>query len=432
MSRQAKLWALWSLVVFGLFNFGLNHEARKETLASAQRTPLDWLRLARCYLTDDYDVQIYLAYCNASLGRAYPPALVRPFEDWVTTGFAQPVEEPEGWPVQPGGARLMPYRDFLVEYPPGLFLFAMPPALLSADLDVYRTLFSCLMGICLSLAVRLCQTDLQPADRERLLGWSLAMLLAIGMVSVRRFDGALSFLICASLWACRRGRPLLAGLCFGLAGATKIVPLILFPVLAQYLLRQRRRGELIRLFGMASVTVTLMFLPVAGCLGSLWAFHGGRPLQLESTAAAILGLFGKGSVVQTFGSCGLTGGYAAWARLVTTLALALALMGVWFLRRGVRLEEQTCQTLAWAMVLSPVFSPQYLLWILPLGCLVSILHSRRRCRVLLAVMLLTQLIWPISYDALQRQESWACLLVLARNGLLVYWIWLGRALTVDK
>ena len=82
--------------------------------------------------TDD-DVHRYFAYCNAALGRPFNSFYVRSYETWqddFTTGkVGSLIDFPTVVPSRP----LVPYRDFLVEYPPGFFIAALPPALLTTN-----------------------------------------------------------------------------------------------------------------------------------------------------------------------------------------------------------------------------------------------------------------------------------------------------------
>jgi hypothetical protein len=79
------------------------------------------------------------------------------------------------------------------------------------------------------------------------------------------------------------------------------------------------------------------------------------------------------------------------------------------------------------MVLGQVFSPQYLVWLVPLGALLATARGGASPWLLVAALALTQVVYPVTYAALQQLRPWACGLVLLRNALLVAWAWhLGR------
>src|SRR5262249_16907845 len=83
--------------------------------------------------------------------------------------------------------------------------------------------------------------------------------------------------------------------------------------------------------------------------------------------------------------------------------------------------EGVIATLVVLMATGKVFSPQYLIWLLPLGLLVSIERGGSLPFLFIVVMALTQLIFPFSYGSLHALRPWACALVLLRTGLLLYW-----------
>jgi hypothetical protein len=75
------------------------------------------------------------------------------------------------------------------------------------------------------------------------------------------------------------------------------------------------------------------------------------------------------------------------------------------------------------MVFGRVFSPQYLVWLLPLGALVAQSRGGVSAWFLLSALALTQIIYPATYAALQQLRPWACGLVILRNTVLVGWVW---------
>jgi hypothetical protein len=283
-----------------------------------------------------------------------------------------------------------------------------------------------------------------PAQRERLWRWSAAGALALGVVCTHRYDAVVALLLCAMCWGVLGARPLLGGLAAGLAIATKLTPLLPAGVLGVYLLQQRRWRSLAWYAGAALASAAAVLLPALWLAGprlaDLLAYHADRPAQIESTGGALLiagrllsPLFFEDRLrmVQTFGSFNLQGpGVAALSSassfaLVAGLALVCARL-VSRLRgasaaEGHRLAAAAAvQSLVAFMVLGKVFSPQYLVWLLPLGFLLS--GARLRARVLLlSVLVLTQVIYPIAYGSLSGLAPWAGLLVLLRNGLLLVW-----------
>ena len=119
----------------------------------------DGIRALRAIGTDDNDIQRYHAYANAVLGLPYQAIYVRPLEGWKVE--EAPIDpkvdpaDPEAVPPVVPSRPLVPYRDFLVEYPPGFFLFAIPPALIARGLDSYYYVFSSFMALLLTAALAL-------------------------------------------------------------------------------------------------------------------------------------------------------------------------------------------------------------------------------------------------------------------------------------
>jgi len=406
---------LWFLVVLGFWNIWAGHEEKRAALRdyrAGQKLDASLaFRLARAYATDDDDTQRYLAYCNALLGRPYSPFFVKSASEWQAAGFAFDANGvDDAIPVR--GPPLVPYRDYVVEYPPAFFVFSLPPALLTADVDTYRLLFSLEMATFLTLSLWLCGR--LRSDRPGSWGWATAMVLSLGVVTVRRYDPGVAFLTVLALWAAVSRRPYLAGAALATAGAAKLVPLVLWPLCA------RKLGRLWLPFLLATAVVSALWLaPAQPYLSQIVSFHGQRPLQLESSAAGVLGLTFPGQLEQvwSYGSANVAGPYTNLARQVSVwLALSSGLAIYFYLwLRPVPPVAAAGSLLAIPMALGPVFSPQYLVWLLPIGC-----HFGRRAPFL-AALALTQLIFPILYGYLQAFHPLACSLLLVRNGLVLWW-----------
>lgn len=449
-SRKRQLtWALWALLVFVIFNVGSTKADSQAFTAdynspSWSWTPASLVRYLRAHLSENGSPRLYFAYCNASLGRPIRTRAIRSSESWwshfsaVNRG-AQPRLEPITV-----DRPLCPYRDYLVEYPPGFFLWAMPPALVTQDAERYRDLFSVLMGILLTLAViasqRLARHKPALAAPERLLPLSIAAVALLGVITVRRYDAVISVLLCATLWTTTTGRPRLAGALFGVAIATKVTPVFVAPILALYLVTLGRRKELLAATVAATAAFCAVVVPmaIAAGPGALWdvlRFHAQRPLQLESTFGALLGLAsGDVRVVHSFGSFNVVPrmhGASPLTWLATPLALAAQLGAFWITRRRLResppeeaarwLLAGVVAALASWMALGKIFSPQYLIWLLPCGVLASIAAGGRRIWLFLAALGLTQLIYPVSYRAMLTLAPWSLCLVLARNSAVLLW-----------
>jgi hypothetical protein len=158
------------------------------------------------------------------------------------------------------------------------------------------------------------------------------------------------------------------------------------------------------------------------------SFHAqsARPLQLESLGGAVLvalhHLAGTSlHVVTSYGSQNLQGTGTYTAQVATTAAGFLALATVWVLyargpATGDRLVVHAAAAVAATLAFSKVFSPQFVIWLVPLVPLTRGRRGVAACGLLAAALVLTQLwfprhYWPLALGFAQR-ESW---LLLARD-----------------
>jgi hypothetical protein len=446
-NRRAFLaWALWALAAAILALGGSTHAEkrrfeREHEAHALARSSATLLRAVRAYLANDWDLLRGHAYVSALLGRPYSSAYVRSRADWEAAFRAGVMPDPDAAPLVSPAHPLVPYRDFWVEYPPGFFLFAVPPALVTQEAASYRVAFSVFAAALLTAALILVQRLLaRMGEQDRYIwlpAWAGLCALALGPVVMNRTDAPVALLVVAAVWAAVVGRPGLSGGALGLAIATKLLPVVLLPPVWRRWFQRRGPPVAARGLGMlllAAFVPALPFLVMAGwALGDSLAYQWLRPLQIETSAAAVLGLvhaiFGTPlSSVQSFGSLNLVGPGVGVAAALTSLAMVVAVVGVWWWDRSreseprVLLPLTAVAALVACFVNAKVFSPQYLVWVLPLGAGLSCLAGRRSLLLLVAAMLLSQLIFPISYEALSALAGWAFALVAVRNTVLALWV----------
>ncbi len=321
--RRGLAWVAWFAVVLGLFNSCAGHVESRDTgqwlLAGGWApTPATGIRALRAIGSDDGDIQRYHAYANAVLGLPYQATFVRPFEGWTVeerqidpkADAIDPEEVPPVVPARP----LVPYRDFLVEYPPGFFLFAIPPAIVARGVDSYFFVFSSLMGLLLTAAVALlwdASRRMGLARAESFVFFATACALAVGPVLVRRYDAVVSVSLCALGWGCVTKRSWAAGIGMGIGVAAKGMPLLLAPIVLAYFVAERRKRAAMWTGLIAAGIGIAAAAPFARAAGAhmldMFAYHGQRPLEVESTTGALL-VLGRifnpafASATNTFGS----------------------------------------------------------------------------------------------------------------------------------
>jgi hypothetical protein len=153
----------------------------------------------------------------------------------------------------------------------------------------------------------------------------------------------------------------------------------------------------------AVITLVSLLLSVEGTLGPL-GYFGDRPIQAESTAASILWLgsfFGFPlHYTATFGSLNMLSPLSGIISPLMTFLLILGLAYVYWLQwRG-----KTSLALSLVLILlvvictGKVFSPQYLLWIIPFVAYVGE-WDKRWLASWAGITLLTTWIFPYIYTA---------------------------------
>jgi hypothetical protein len=205
----------------------------------------------------------------------------------------------------------------------------------------------------------------------------------------------------------------------GLGVAFKIVPVLVLPFLW---LNELTRPSPTRMPGPALAAVLagillpfgVQFLISGPGVLHLVGFHTGRGVQLESMVATIMAAgrwFGYPATLELWeGGVNLTGELASPLIATSYVALAAMLCGLAYccLRRGRTADEGrecriACLAVAGSVIVSKVFSPQYLIWAIPLLLLASVelLRTRRgwwlASAAVLAIAALTSWLFPHHY-----------------------------------
>jgi len=335
----------------------------------------------------------------------------------------------------------LPYRDFALEYPPGsLPAFVLPALGQSSPRDVadYNDAFEIdmwLAGAVLILASAFLLRALG-ATQRRIWATTLAlalMPLAIGSLIRTRFDlypAALTVLFLLAL-VTRRNKT--AAAILALATAVKLYPAVLLPLLLIDVWRRLGRRGALAALGVYAGTLALVFLPFV-VLAPHGVIHSldrqlGRPLQLESLGAVGLLLahtLGQPlSIVSSYGSQNVAGGWARALGLLSTVFQVGLLARLWWLfahereERGAALLRYSAALVAVFIAFGKVLSPQFLIWLVPLVLLVPGRRGLTATAVMLLSLILTQLYFPGHYWDLVALKSYPIALVALRDLLLV-------------
>ncbi|TML29876.1 MAG: DUF2029 domain-containing protein [Actinobacteria bacterium] len=306
----------------------------------------------------------------------------------------------------------VPYRDFFMEYPPGALAVFLPPEIFGTS--HYNAAFKALMTLCgaatiVVLALLLLRLG---ATRARL---RTALLLfaispaALGPISLNTYDAWPALLTVVALALLVAAWPVAAFAMLGLAFAAKVYPIVLVPPALVYVWRTAGRRAALSSLGALGAVAAIVILPFLalsphGLVESFRA-QAARALQVESLGGALLGVADRvgwygAHVVHRTGhavSYDLTGTLPrVLAGLSSLLQLLAVLLVVWLYRRGrdepQRLAAAFAAAVAGFLVFTRFFSPQYLVWLVPLVVLLQPLEW-----ALIAAALVLAQVWFFHY-----------------------------------
>ena len=314
------LWLCWLVLAFGLMNV---YGPRPDAISlpgSLLAQPASALETILNLQRDGRDIERYFAYANALLGRPCAAKYVQ-LTDEAKDG-ATSVAGDTLMPSRP----LRPWRDFSVEYPPGMLIPITLPGLFTANFDTYFLLFSLEMEAVLTLAVALAARTaeaLTPGGGRRALGLSIVLTAALGCVAVRRYDACVALAIAAVVYGMATRRPIVACVALAIGVALKGVPLLMAPALLFWFAARRDWRALA--VGAASAVlclgaVAVAYAAIAGPHAlDLFRYHGDRPLQLETPYAGVLLILAPRfpdlfSVAYSYGSDNLASTVEPWLR----------------------------------------------------------------------------------------------------------------------
>lgn len=357
-------------------------------------------------------------------------------EDVVLRGFLQLSFHDSGRVL----AGAVPYRDFLLEYPPGTLSFMLAPRIFAVGFLSYRTLFfveAALLDAAIVVTLyAIARSARLPATR--VLAFYTIAIVAIGPLTAYRLDLAPAALTVLGVLAWQRNRPALAAAALAAGAATKIYPLLLLPplIMDQWVQGRARRAPAAILAFAVTLAVFLSPALLAGADGLTRAlrFQTERNLQVESiwaTPPLLLHLTtGFALHIEAMGRALVILGPGNTLGQAGTPALAIvALVTYWLwwrLRgrsdvRGATLLLGTALLVFAAATLNKVLSPQYMIWAMPSLALLP-LRPRLTPVALIAFaasLPLTQWIYPVHYGELVRWVTPLSVAVLALRNLLL-------------
>ncbi len=337
---------------------------------------------------------------------------------------------------------LVPYRDFKIEYPPGALITFLAPIYARKLAGYHGTYYDwfrveiLVIGILSLLAMAWVLASLGASRRRAYAALCLAGIAPalLGAIALSRYDYWPALFAVAAVAALAADRSVFACGLAAVGAAAKVYPAVIIPLALIELWRRNGARAVAQGVALAVAVVAALTAPLAAAApgGISWALHRqlARPLQVESLGAAFFTAAHEIAnlhlhVVKSAGSDNLAGSGPDLAAVLSGVATIAALLAVYVLyARSGRTREQlvtACVAAVTAYVaFSKIFSPQYLVWLIPL---VPLVGGRRgvRAGALLAVVLgMTQIWEPYRYgDYYRHFAPWVTWLVIARDLLVV-------------
>ena len=328
-------------------------------------------------------------------------------------------------PVLAGG---LPYRDVAFEYPPLAAPDIALPGIAGTGEAAFRWAFA-LWTLAGAVAVVLLCGALARAtggDARRALVAAALMPLLCGALLRTHFDLFPVALVLAGLLLLCRERPRAGLAVLGLGAMTKLFPLVAVPVALAWLVgrgqrREAWQGALACAAVMAVVAGAAVAVSPGGALDAV-RYHLDRPVQVESSPALVLlGLdaagAGEARSVSSHRSDGLLHP-AADAVAALFLAAFVAVVALLCARTGESARGLVVAALAGCAafaLLGKVLSPQFVIWLLPLGALAFAWRMHALAAAVALAAILTQVEFPAHYFDVVAREPLAVALVALRN-----------------
>jgi Glycosyltransferase family 87 len=336
----------------------------------------------------------------------------------------------------------LPYRDQDIEYPPLSIPVLIAPIYLDDSVQGFvdgfmweMLVFDLALVVLIALAL--------PGDVRRVLSaigvYTVGVVVLSGVILdpslidtgpliLNRFDLVPALFVLAAVLARDRQRSATWSALLSIGAAIKAFPLLLYPALA--------RGERNPRRAIVAGAIPLLLCAVAVLVmgddfGSAIGYHTERPVQVEALAASpfevahVLGVSGISTGIGHGGFEVSASGteLARWISVVIGAAVYLVLVAAGWRSRISNLELVTALS-AVLVVFSPVLSPQFLLWLLPLSACAYGLGKENL--VLLAAVLFTQITLQ-HYDGVDSLAGDFVWPLAARNVYLLLYMWLVAA-----
>ena len=323
-----------------------------------------------------------------------------------------------------------PYSETQIEYPPGAIPFLVLPGIFGTAVGTYRLAFVLMMGVVDLLGLVAC-LRISRRWQSPSAPWLWVVLVGLmGPLAYARFDLVPAVMTAWAIERAAHGRWGWAGGWMSAAGVAKVYPFLLLPLMLVSSPNRKRSAW-------ASIAVMVAGgLPFLTVLGDVWrdvgGYHLSRGIHVESLWGSILFIASRQGLATQLefgaGALHFTGNVAEGLRLVCDIGvLAVMAAGIYITAKVPRgdvrmLSAAMLGTLCLAMVASPVLSPQFILWIVPLGVAAVAAEWGRTIPLLLTgITVATVAIFPFLYSELASGAPLPVILLWGRN-LALLWV----------
>lgn len=343
----------------------------------------------------------------------------------------------------------IPYRDFYAAYPPFSLLIFLLPRIFTSNFPFYAFLFNLEMFfinlICLFFIIKLAK-DLNFPLENTLIIYTLCLFFLFPIVGTR-YDLFPAFLTFLAFYAFFRGWNKVCWIALAAGILAKIYPIFLVPLFTAFQLQKKDYKGFFE-----GCLILFLFLGVPWIIftpeGVISLLKGQleRPLQIETLASSFLlvgNFFGLWSLRKEIrNSINVRSLAADFIAKHSPLFLLFSLFLLyWFYFQNLKRYFQTKEsnqpfllafplvnylsaTILVTILLSKVFSPQFLLWLSPFIPFIQGRWRKVSIPIFIFACLLTTVIWPFNYYGLFNGEPFPIFVLLIRNLLLVVVVYL--------
>ncbi|NNM55003.1 MAG: hypothetical protein HKM05_09805 [Spirochaetales bacterium] len=352
------------------------------------------------------------------------------------------------WMIHDWAAGHLPYLSHPVEYPPyALGIFLLPWLMGDSGYLINFMILALGLDVLVKLFLGWPRYRALYLDEQSWRAWvplilySLAELF-LGYFMLQRYDIWPMLLSVAGLFLAYQKRWFVAGLLLALGIGAKLYPLLFVLPLAAW--AYQNGAKAVKSYFLGGIA-GLLPLVVISFLVPWWNFlliQGGRGLQVESLAASLLWVghlwWGASAVwVRSTAWYEIQGPIALaavpWVKGLfggtVLLSVAVSTVAVWQKKLGLslpRLANLLLLPLTAFVIFNPVFSPQYMIWIIPFAAIAVLDTTWWPAVCLLVACVFVPSIYPVP-DYFTGLQGLHCAALVTRN-LLVLASWLGLAI----